>query len=314
MIAAGREIADALAHAHANGVIHRDVKPDNIWIDAEGEAALGDFGVAVTEGENAEPAGTPRYAAPEQTLGEVVTPRSALFALGVTLYELLCGVRPSTRHPTAAAPPAAPSSLVPGVPPSSTGPARAARRQRRRPPRGRRMVADALDRLIARRRRSTATRPASSAAGRARRLRRALTEGLSGARAAPSSTTGRARDRQDDLCLTPSPPRRPAAAASRSGDAASRRPPVRVRRPIVRSLDARGRRADPALAPLLGGSGGAGGEEGRLALYDAVADLLGPRRPSDRCWWRSDTSTGRRLVAAAPRRSARRRRLLLASA
>ena len=77
VIAAGREVADALAHAHAHGVVHRDVKPDNVWIDAEGEAALGDFGVAVTEGETAAPAGTPRYAAPEQTLGE---PRDAAAA------------------------------------------------------------------------------------------------------------------------------------------------------------------------------------------------------------------------------------------
>ena len=74
VIAAGREIADALAHAHSHGVVHRDVKPDNVWIDAEGEAALGDFGVAVAEGESAPPAGTPRYAAPEQTLGEAATP------------------------------------------------------------------------------------------------------------------------------------------------------------------------------------------------------------------------------------------------
>ena len=94
VIAAGREIANALAHAHAHGVVHRDVKPDNVWIDAEGEAALGDFGVAVAEGESAPPAGTPRYAAPEQTLGEAATALSDLFALGVTLYELLCGARP----------------------------------------------------------------------------------------------------------------------------------------------------------------------------------------------------------------------------
>ena len=117
VIAAGREIADALAHAHAHGVVHRDVKPDNVWIDAEGEAALGDFGVAVAEGENADPAGTPRYAAPEQTLGEPATPRSDLFALGVTLYELLCGVRPfETKDVLRVRTPAAPSSLVPGVP------------------------------------------------------------------------------------------------------------------------------------------------------------------------------------------------------
>ena len=140
VIAAGREIADALAHAHAHGVVHRDVKPDNVWIDAEGEAALGDFGVAVTEGENAEPAGTPRYAAPEQTLGEPATPRSDLFALGVTLYELLCGVRPfetkdvlRLRTPRRAVEPR--PRRAGGARPAA---ARAARARPRRPARGRR--------------------------------------------------------------------------------------------------------------------------------------------------------------------------------
>src|SRR3954454_14190961 len=117
VIAAGREIANALAHAHAHGVVHRDVKPDNVWIDAEGEAALGDFGVAVAEGESAAPAGTPRYAAPEQTLGEAATPLSDLFALGVTLYELLCGVRPfDSKDLFRMRAPTPPSSRVPGVP------------------------------------------------------------------------------------------------------------------------------------------------------------------------------------------------------
>ena len=108
-IRAGREIAEALAHAHAHGVVHRDVKPDNVWVDAEGEAALGDFGVAVAEGETASPAGTARYAAPEQASG-AATPQVDLFALGVTLYELLTGERPEGPDP------APPSSLVPGVP------------------------------------------------------------------------------------------------------------------------------------------------------------------------------------------------------
>src|SRR4051794_33580687 len=80
-VRAAREIADALAHAHAHGIVHRDVKPDNIWLDAEGEAALGDFGVSVAGGEPPPGvAGTPLYAAPEQGRGEPVTERSDLYA------------------------------------------------------------------------------------------------------------------------------------------------------------------------------------------------------------------------------------------
>ncbi len=122
---AGREIAGALAHAHAQGVVHRDVKPDNVWLDADGAAALGDFGVATADGlaEDATPLGTPLYAAPEQASGAPATPRSDLYALGATLYELLCGRPPFTagtaaavieQHRTAA--PVPPSRLAAGVP------------------------------------------------------------------------------------------------------------------------------------------------------------------------------------------------------
>ena len=115
VIRAGREIADALAHAHAHAVVHRDVKPDNVWLDADGDAALGDFGVALADGEDAvSAAGTPLYAAPEQARGEAVSERSDLYALGATLYELLCGRAPLATARLSDVTPA--SRLVGGVP------------------------------------------------------------------------------------------------------------------------------------------------------------------------------------------------------
>ena len=124
----GEELADALDHAHANGVVHRDVKPDNVWLGADGGAALGDFGIAVLrEGADAPagPTGTPYYAAPEQATGMETGPAADLYALGATFYELLCGRPPFTGASAEAvvaqhvsATPAPPSELVPGVPPA----------------------------------------------------------------------------------------------------------------------------------------------------------------------------------------------------
>ncbi|MFT4511499.1 MAG: serine/threonine protein kinase/tetratricopeptide (TPR) repeat protein [Planctomycetota bacterium] len=90
------QIGDALAHAHDNGIIHRDVKPANVLVDGAGKAFLTDFGLACVQDDprvtqaGASP-GTPQYMAPEQINDErgALGPATDVFALGVTLYESL---------------------------------------------------------------------------------------------------------------------------------------------------------------------------------------------------------------------------------
>jgi len=122
-----RKILDALRFAHRNGIVHRDIKPHNVIVDAEGRVKVTDFGIAragtsqMTEVGSI--IGTAQYLSPEQAKGAPVDQTSDLYSVGIVLYELLTGKVPFTgdspveiamKHISAA--PEPPSSLRPDVP------------------------------------------------------------------------------------------------------------------------------------------------------------------------------------------------------
>src|SRR5579884_2642957 len=95
------QICDALVYCHEHGVFHRDIKPENIMVQENGDIKIIDFGIALLEGARrvtwrglSSTVGTPDYMSPEQLKGERGTARSDIYAVGIILYEMLCGRTP----------------------------------------------------------------------------------------------------------------------------------------------------------------------------------------------------------------------------
>ncbi|HEU5142957.1 MAG TPA: protein kinase, partial [Solirubrobacterales bacterium] len=124
-----RQILDAAGFAHRHGVVHRDLKPQNVIVDAEGKATVTDFGIARAGASEITQAGsvmgTPHYLSPEQAQGQDVTAVSDLYSVGVILYEALAGRVPFEADSAVAIAmkqvshaPQRPSSINPSVSPA----------------------------------------------------------------------------------------------------------------------------------------------------------------------------------------------------
>ena len=152
-VAVSAQVLDALDHAHRQGIVHRDVKPENILIAQDGNVKVTDFGLArafadstVSHADGAV-IGTVQYLAPEQIQGRPADPRTDLYAAGVVLYELLVGRVPFSGETSLAIAYAHLSRRVP--PPSSAAPG----------------VTSSLDRVVLRAtQKNPADRPASARA------------------------------------------------------------------------------------------------------------------------------------------------------
>ena len=128
-IAIAEQVCSALEAVHAQGFVHRDIKPQNILLDADGNVKVADFGIvhfqqSATLTADGMVLGTADYIAPEQARGEDLSPATDVYALGVVLFEMLTGQVPftgatptavATRHASEAVPP--PSRVMPAVSP-----------------------------------------------------------------------------------------------------------------------------------------------------------------------------------------------------
>ncbi len=122
-----KQITKALAHAHSRGIIHRDIKPQNIMLLKDGTIKVADFGIAALENEmqeSGQAVGSIHYIAPEQARGENPDAHSDIYSLGIVMYEMLTGRKPYTgetigeiavKHMSSL--PTMPSDIVPDIPP-----------------------------------------------------------------------------------------------------------------------------------------------------------------------------------------------------
>ena len=240
----GREIAEGLAAAHARGLVHRDVKPANVWLEeGRGRVRIVDFGLARGSEPDAQftqagaVIGTPAYMAPEQASGEAVDARCDLFSLGAVLYKAATGESPfggrdtlSVLHALATRTPTPPHRIVPSLP---------------------RMFSGLVMRLLAK---DPADRPQSARSGGGHRGARARGDGGGGRRLSPGGSCFAPRSRGEGR----------KAEAERGAPGAAACPPKE---------EAAG--GEAGLGPL--GAGGGGGAAGRGGAGPAV-------RRSPSCW------------------------------